>query len=383
MRSRWPPLNSRVLTVILLVGLPVLVIGTAIVLSIGRARLKEVQGTRLSEMAEYIAAAVDAYMFRSILDAAVLARVPDIRRAAAEGNERPFDEGAATALDRKWQTSQTAFAERSALLESAASKFLADVARNDPVKREILVTDRHGRLVAASGITTDYFQADEDWWRQAFDGGRGRASLSDVTRDESAGVYAFEVAVPVPALSGSDVAGVMKMVVNSREMLADVAGVDFGTSAEATLVRPNGSIVFRRRPHTEADRFFAADLMREQFETRARQKDTSGPITFDAGSSDGTPRLVVLAPCQLGQTYPALAWFVALSVDHEELLAPFQSLMWYLMAAFALTAIAVLAIALWLSLRLATPVLDSAVDMHLVDHAYSGGEGAGSRGQND
>lgn len=371
MRSRWPPLNSRVLTVILLVGLPVLVVGTAIVLSIGRARLKEVQGRRLSQMAEYIAGTVDAYMFRSILDAAVLATVPDIRRAAADGNKQPFDASAATALDRKWQSSQTAIAEHSALLESAASKFLADVARNDSVKTEILVTDRYGRLVAASNITTDYFQADEDWWREAFDGGRGRASISDVRRDESAGVYAFDVAVPVPALSGSEVAGVMKIAVNSREMLADVAGVDFGTTAEATLVRPNGSIVFRRRPHGESDRFFAADLMREQLESRARQEDTSGPIRFDAGTSNGTRRLVVLAPCQLGRTYPALAWFVALSVDHEELLAPFQSLTWYLMAAFALTAIAVLAIALWLSLRLAAPALDSAVDMHLVDHANS------------
>jgi hypothetical protein len=36
---------------------------------------------------------------------------------------------------------------------------------------------------------------------------------------------------------------------------------------------------------------------------------------------------------------------------------------------FALTAIAVLGIALWLSLRLAAPGFDPAVDMHLVEHA--------------
>ena len=42
------------------------------------------------------------------------------------------------------------------------------------------------------------------------------------------------------------------------------------------------------------------------------------------------------------------------------------------MLAFALTAIAVLAIALWLSLRLAAPTIDPAVDLHLVDHANPG-----------
>ena len=86
---------------------------------------------------------------------------------------------------------------------------------------------------------------------------------------------------------------------------------------------------------------------------------------------------MVLAPSQLGRNYPELTWFVALSADHSELLAPFRSLIWYLMAVFALTAMAVLTIALWLSLRLAAPSIDSAVDMHLVDHAYSRAEGAG------
>jgi hypothetical protein len=49
------------------------------------------------------------------------------------------------------------------------------------------------------------------------------------------------------------------------------------------------------------------------------------------------------------------------------MLAPFRSLIWYLMIAFALTAIAVLAIALWLSLRLAAPTIDPATGLHLVE----------------
>jgi len=369
MPRRWPPLNTRVLTVVLLVGLPVLVIGIGIVLSIGRYRLKEAQGERLAEMAEYMAASVDAYVFRSILDASVLARVPDIRQAAARGNEHPFDNRAALELDRQWLRDPANSAERSSLLDSSASRFLADLSRNDSVKREILVTDRHGRLVAASNVTTDYFQADEEWWRQAFDEGRGRVSVSDVRHDASAGVYAFEIAVPVPALSDNELAGVMKIVADSREMLTGIGGVEFGATAEAMLVRSNGSIVFRRRPHTEGDRFFAADLLREQLETRASRKEPPGPLRFDAAAPDGTGRLVVVAPSQLGRSFPVLAWFVALSVDQDELLAPFRSLVWYLLLAFALTAIAVLAIALWLSLRLAAPTIDSAVEMHLVDHA--------------
>jgi hypothetical protein len=132
--------------------------------------------------------------------------------------------------------------------------------------------------------------------------------------------------------------------------------------------------VFRRLPHGEGDRFFAADLLRQQLETRAQRKEPPGPIRFDADGEDGTERMVVVAPSQLRRSFPELTWYVALSIDEDELLAPFQSLVWYLLLAFLLTAIAVLAIALWLSLRLAAPVIDSAVEMHLVDHPEAKGE---------
>lgn len=367
MPYRLPALNHRVLTVVLLVGLPVLAIGTAIVLGIGRARLKDAQATRLEEMAQYVAGSVDAYFFRSILDTAVLARVPEIRRAAEEGSTRAFDEGAAFSMDRDWQRDGAAAAKQTGLLDSPASRFLAELRQSDPVFQEILLTDRYGRLVAASNITSDYFQADETWWYQAYDQGRGRISVSDVRRDESAGVYAFEIAMPVPSSTG-ELAGLIKIVADSREMLTGIAGLEFGQTAEATLVRSNGSIVFRRQPHTPEDRFFAADLMREHLDARAQRQEARGTLRFDAAADDRTRRLVVLAPSQLRQSYPDLDWYVALSVAHNELLAPFQSLIWYLMTAFALTAIAVLAIGLWLSLRLSAPTIDPAVDMHLVDH---------------
>ena len=373
MPSRGPRLNTRVLTVVLLVGLPVLAIGIAIVLSVGQARLKQAQGERLAEMAEYMAASVDAYVFRSILDTSMLARVPDIREVAAAGSRQPFDERNALERDRQWIADPAAAAARAGLLDSRASRFLADLTRHDPVNREILVTDRHGRLVAASNVTSDYFQADEGWWRQAFDDGRGRVTLTDVRHDASAGVYAFEIAVPVPAPESGELAGVMKIVADSREMLTGIGGIEFGATAEAMLVRSDGTIVFRRLPHGDRDRFFAADHLWAELEARAARQEPTGPIQFDAGEN-GTERLVVLAPSQLRRSFPELTWFVALSIDEGELLASFESLAWYLLLAFALTAIAVLGIALWFSLRLAAPVIDADVEMHLVEHASARAE---------
>jgi hypothetical protein len=369
MRSRLPAINTRVLTAVLLVAIPVLLVGAAIVLSIGQGRLHDTVAARLTQNAEYTASTVDAYVFRRIWDAAMLGWVLDVRRAAATASQTVFDQTAVMALDRQWQTDRAATAAKTGLLHSSASQFLADIVAHDTIYREILVTDRQGRLVAASNVTSDYFQADEDWWKGSFDDGRGRVVVTDVRRDESAGVYAFEIAVPVPSPGAEELSGVMKIVADSREMLVGIAGLDVGNTGEAMLVRPDGSIVFSRRSYNPKDRFFAAELLRQHLEARQQQKQQPGALTFTAGTDDGPARLVAVAPGQLSRSYPNLNWLVALSVERDEITAPFRSLVWYLVIVVALTAIAVLGIALWLSLRLATPVLDPAVDLHLVEHA--------------
>ena len=373
MPSRLTRLNTRVLTSILLVALPVLLIGAALVVGIGRNRQRAAQSTQLTHVAEYTAAAIDAYVYRRILDAALLARVPEVRRAATDGSAAPYDAARVGDLDKQWQARATAAAAQKTLLASPASQFLADLVKNDSIYREVLVTDRHGRLVAASNVTSDYYQADEGWWINAFDSGRGRVNVSDVRRDESAHVYAFEIAVPVPGPGTDPVAGVMKVVADSREMLTGIAGLDLGGTADATLVRTDGSIVYSRQAFTEGERFFGADLLRERLDDLASRKEPLGRMTFEAQRSDGTRRVVAIAPNQLSRTFPELGWIVALSVDQVELGAPFRALVWYLVLVFALIMLAVIGIALWLSIRLAAPAIDPAYDLHLVEHAPVGG----------
>src|SRR5687767_12891660 len=98
MPSRLESLNRRVFTVILLVALPVLIVGTALVVNIGQNRLRESESARLGQVAEYTAGAVDAYVFRRILDAALLGRVPELRAAAAAGTGQQYDQAQATEL---------------------------------------------------------------------------------------------------------------------------------------------------------------------------------------------------------------------------------------------------------------------------------------------
>lgn len=366
MSAHVPPLSRRALTVFLLVGLPILALGVALVLALGQARLRDLNGRHLEQVAAQTAAGIDAYVYRRILDVSVLGRVPELRAAATAASRQPFDKAVSERIDAEWAAAKTAPASVASVLTSPAAQFLADIAQRDPTYKELLLTDRSGRLVAASNPTTDYFQGDEDWWMNAYGEGRaGAVGLSDVSWDASAGRHAIQIAVPVTSPADESLVGILKVVTDSREMLALVGGVQLGTTGEAQLVRPDASIVFSRRAVEPSARFFAADALRD----RVTRLSSGAPLEgsyFAADGANGQEILVGMAPSQLSRSYPNVAWFVVVTQASEELMAPVASLGWYLLLTLALTAIAILIFALWFSMRLAAPPLEA--DMHLVEH---------------
>ena len=274
--------------------------------------MQEAESVRLAQVAEYIASSADAYVFRRIVDVAVIARVMEIRRAAAkEAGSRSISGN--RALDAEWQKNRRLPAGLSGLLSNSASRFVSDVARQDPFYREILVTDRHGRLVAASQLPTDYYQADEGWWTQALDDGRrGRIFVSDVRFDDSARMYTFDIAVPIAAPDSDELVGVMKIVASSQEMLAGIGGLELGASGHAMLIREDGSIVYTPQKQEPGARFFGSEMLRQRL--AAAKENPEARIYFLAHTSDGTERVVAVARSQLHRSFPNLTWLVAVSM---------------------------------------------------------------------
>jgi hypothetical protein len=368
MPSPLPPINRRVLTVVLIVAVPLLALGARYVVANGQDRVRAAESLQLAQVAEYIAASADAYIFRRIVDVAVIARVSEVRRAAQEGSRQPLDKAQVDALDLAWQKERRPPAPLAGVLTNPAARFVADMTKQNPLYREILVTDRHGRLVAASQLTTDYFQGDEGWWTQALDDGqRGRIFVSDVRLDESAQIYAFDIAVPVVAPDSDEIVGVMKIVASSQEMLTGIGSLELGATGHAMLLREDGSIVYSRQTQEPGARFFAADLLRERL--AASKDDPEARVYFSAPTAEGRDRVIAVARSQLHRSFPNLRWLFAVSIADDELLQPLEPMVWSILAVVGLTAMAVLVAALWASMRLARPAVDPALDMHLVEHA--------------
>ncbi len=75
---------------------------------------------------------------------------------------------------------------------------------------EIFVTNQYGGNIAQSHKTSDYKQDDELWWQKAKQNG---VFLSEGGFDESAGVYASDIAIRILDEKGNFI-GVLKAVIN-------------------------------------------------------------------------------------------------------------------------------------------------------------------------
>ena len=89
---------------------------------------------------------------------------------------------------------------------------------------EIFVTNKYGANAAQSGKTSDYYQADEQWWQDTKKTG---LYVGDVEYDKSANVYSTDICIRINDLNGN-FAGVIKAVLNIEET------INFIKKAEAT-----------------------------------------------------------------------------------------------------------------------------------------------------
>jgi len=154
---------------------------------------------------------------------------PQIQQSLAESNasfaETGFTEDIILQIEEQWKSSDpdepnsvafylinnpTSDALRSIMIEDQQSKSKFKYA-------EIFLTNQYGVNIAQSDKTSDYIQDDETWWQKAKQNG---IFLSEGGYDESAGVYASDIAIKILDESGNFI-GVIKAVVNVESITND------------------------------------------------------------------------------------------------------------------------------------------------------------------
>ena len=169
----------------------------------------------------------------------------DFLKSASELTEdipEPEFETQIDLIESTWSSLSDSSPPLDKILTNRLAKIFQKFAHSHPLFKEIFATDYRGVLVASTNKTSDYWQADEDWWQKSYDKGLGKIILKDVDFDESAGVYSVDVCLPVK-MDGK-VVGIVKGVIDLSAIFHSTLAARLGQKGDVMLIDRSGKIIF-------------------------------------------------------------------------------------------------------------------------------------------
>ena len=146
-----------------------------------------------------------------------LTQDPVILQAVQESNQKngsvPLTD--ILTVDRKWiakDKSVDAFV-KSLMTNACANRLMVFQDAHDGYP-EIFIADAKGANVCITNRTSDYYQADEDWWVQGYNAGHGKSFYGKIEYDESAMAESIPAFLPVMDPATKQAIGVLKAIVD-------------------------------------------------------------------------------------------------------------------------------------------------------------------------
>jgi signal transduction histidine kinase/CheY-like chemotaxis protein/HAMP domain-containing protein len=244
-------IRSKLVASLIIAGVIPLVIAISITYFVGISQRKEVIGGSFQQISEKARENIMLRLgasIRAIRDLSVLPLTIDFLESASVRSERLTKEEIAQQiadLESQWATLDVTDTPLRKIMESPLAETFKSFNSIEDSFGEIFATDVSGRLVAATNKTTDYWQADEDWWRRAYDDGNGRLHISRVGFDESSGIYSTDICVPVKATRDGEekVVGIIKGVLDISYVFKIVSDIEVGEGGRAILASDNGTVI--------------------------------------------------------------------------------------------------------------------------------------------
>ena len=180
---------------------------------------------------------------------------------------------------------------------------------------EVFVTNRYGANVAQTQKTSDYYQADEDWWRRAESTG---LHVEDVEFDSSAGVYSTNICVRIENMSGKFL-GVLKAVLNIEATLSPLKEAGESESVDFTLLTADDRVIYASREHSILEP--TGEELSSNLRRGGQGEQPDYFISKGHGPADGEG-LYALARSTGFKDYNGLGWVLVVEHDIKDVLAP-------------------------------------------------------------
>lgn len=255
--------------------------------------------------------------------------------------------------DRKWTSASQG--ETTELMRKLLNSDLSDEMRRDlefyekkygyPVFVETIATNRYGANVAQTQRSSDYYQADEQWWQQAKDNGQ---YIGDVEYDESAKLYSIAICIKVVDEAG-EFLGVVKSILNIEDAFAffeEDMPVCF------KLLNKDNRVI-----HSTDNKYvFFEDLTQKAPYNALLSQGNDSHIIADRRTNNGHTELIEHVYSTGFKEFEGLGWTLIVEHDIEKIFASVSTLRdWILLSAAVVTALS-LALGIFLSKSILIPI---------------------------
>ena len=352
--QQFPAYSLRAKLVIIMVGVALFSI-TMVAFAMNQVISREIQqqaGASLSALAKGKALEIGAMLNRhkNTLESLVLNE--DLQKELRARNASSTSDPAYLArLDEQWMA---AIDETDPLIQNALNNQTAEELRQYQVRFpeyvEIFLTNKYGGNLAATNRTSDYYQADEDWWQAAWNKGMGGLYIGEPQFDKSTGLYAIDMALPVYYENTSEIIGILRATVDVTSLQESLRAGTFGRTGSVDLVFPDKHFL-----HGDIDKQ-VLQLDSKSADQLASLQDSFGTFEYEGEPSLISKNLISASGRNDKDVIESLGWYVVTHQDSEEALQPAA----ILVRTVLLTALAVLllasALAFYLGRLLTTPI---------------------------
>jgi len=266
-------IRRKITLLIVLSAFIVAVIGISIGYFWGFDLLRDTIGSEHVEMARLISVAMNRIIDEEIRDLKIYMSHPLRIKAAKErlsehyGMDNEELKNYFQKMDSVWKDAPDGGSVIREFLSTPTSKRLKRLVEVDTGIAEILMTDNLGCLIAASGRTSDFYQADERWWKLSFNNGDGKTFIGDVGLDRSTNVLSVPIAVPIIDTSGKTI-GVSKAVLDIDRLFAPLKAFKTGETGHAVLIDKEGYILFHENVEPLSAKFANDEDLRKLSESK-------------------------------------------------------------------------------------------------------------------
>ena len=249
-------IKAKFITILLIAAVLPLAIGIAAIWVIGYRDFKRDRGVLFESAASHLALGLTEKIQSQFEELNELTHNPELAALLIRENDR-FESLTSAGLsnrvaeiDTRWPGLTETDSDVQTILTNTLARSLGEFRGRHQFFAEILVTDARGQLAGATEKTSDYWQADEAWWQNAFALGPGQAHLEGVHYDESARVHSIDVAIPIFDQSTPPrPVGVIKGVLNASPLFFSVEPIPDVAEPDRQLVLGDGRILISLFTH--------------------------------------------------------------------------------------------------------------------------------------